>query len=59
MADFQYMIIGVTKAETGSMDSYFFNQNIADDYDYAYIGSTTGSAIRPTWYMSSCRCAPK
>ena len=50
MADFQYMIIGVTKAETGSMDSYFFNQNIADDYDYAYIGSTTGSVIRPTWY---------
>jgi hypothetical protein len=50
MADFQYMVIGVTKAETGSMDTYFFNKNIGDDYDYAYVGSTTGSAIPPTWY---------
>jgi hypothetical protein len=50
MANFQYMIIGVGKDETGSMDTYFFNKNIGDDYDYAYIGSTTGSAIPPTWY---------
>jgi hypothetical protein len=50
MADFQYMIIGVTKAETGSMDAYFFNQIIADQYDYAYLGCPTGSGIIPTWF---------
>jgi hypothetical protein len=50
MADFQYMIIGVTKAETGSMDAYFFNQNIADNYDYAYLGCATGSGTIPTWF---------
>ena len=50
MASFQYMIIGVTKAETGSMDIYFDNQLIADQYDYAYLGCATGSVPRPTWF---------
>jgi hypothetical protein len=50
MADFQYMVIGVTKAETGSMDNYFFNQIIADNYDYAYLGAPTGGGLIPTWY---------
>lgn len=53
MASFQYMIIGVTKAETGSMDAYFFNQIIANNYDYAYIGCPTGSDPLPTWYTWS------
>lgn len=53
MADFQYMIIGVTKAETGSMDTYFFNQIIANNYDYAYLGCPTGSDPLPTWYTWS------
>ena len=50
MASFQYMIIGVTKAETGSMDIYFDNQLIADQYDYAYLGCATGSVPPPTWF---------
>jgi hypothetical protein len=50
MADFQYMIIGVTIAETGSMDNYFFNYLIADNYDYAYLGAPTGSGTIPTWF---------
>jgi hypothetical protein len=50
MANFQYMIIGVGKGITSSMDTYFFNKNIGDDFDYAYIGSNSGSGATPTWY---------
>jgi hypothetical protein len=50
MADFQYMIIGVSKIETGSMDIYFDNQLISDQYDYAYLGCATGSGTIPTWF---------
>jgi hypothetical protein len=50
MADFQYMIIGVGKNETGSMDTYFDNQLISDQYDYAYLGCATGSVPPPTWF---------
>lgn len=49
MASFQYMIIGLTRDETGSMDSYFDNKLLIDDYDYAYLGCATGSSTPPTW----------
>lgn len=49
MADFHYMIIGVGKTETGSMDTWFDNQLLADNYDYAYLGCPTGSSTPPTW----------
>jgi hypothetical protein len=50
MADFQYMIIGVTKAETGSMDAYFNSKINSGDYDFAYIGCPSGSGIVPSWF---------
>lgn len=49
MANFQYMIIGVGKTITGSMDTYFDNKLFADEYDYAYLGCATGSSTPPTW----------
>jgi hypothetical protein len=58
MADFQYMIIGVTKAETGSMDTYFDSKINGSEYDYAYIGCPSGSGFPPpptvfTWPTGS------
>jgi hypothetical protein len=53
MADFQYMVIGVTKAETGSMDAYFDVRIDNGNYDYAYLGCPTSSAPGfppPTWF---------
>jgi hypothetical protein len=50
MAAFYYMITGVTKAETGSMDAYFSNQTLTNDYNYAYLGCPTGSGARPSWW---------
>jgi hypothetical protein len=50
MADFQYMIIGVTKAETGSMDTYFDVRINNNNYDFAYIGCPSGSGIVPSWF---------
>jgi hypothetical protein len=50
MADFQYMIIGVTKFETGSMDTHFNTKNSADNFDYAYIGGLSGSGSPPSWF---------
>jgi hypothetical protein len=50
MAAFYYMITGVTKAETGSMDTYFSTQTTANLYDYAYLGAPTGSSGRPPWW---------
>lgn len=52
MASFQYMIIGVTKAETGSMDAYFDVLIDNGNYDYAYLGNPTSSSPffpPPTW----------
>ena len=50
MADFQYMAIGLTRDETGSMDNHFdVLLSIANNYDYAYLGCPTGSAPPPTW----------
>jgi hypothetical protein len=43
MAAFYYMITGVTKAETGSMDTYFTTKLNAANYNYAYLGCPTGS----------------
>ena len=50
MAAFYYMITGVTKAETGSMDTHFSNQTLINDYNYAYLGCPTGSGARPSWW---------
>jgi hypothetical protein len=51
MADFQYMVIGVTKAETGSMDALFDVLIDNGNYDYAYLGCPTSSGPfpPPTW----------
>ena len=54
MAAFYYMITGVTKAETGSMDSYFNGQDVSVKYNYAYIGMTSASGANPpSWWTWS------
>jgi hypothetical protein len=52
MANFQYMVIGVTKAETGSMDAYFDVRIDNGNYDFAYLGCPTSSGPfpPPTWF---------